>query len=76
MKKIYGMSGVEMRAYGQKLVKFCTHTHTYTDRRVNLSSIDEHSDCINCTVGHNEVMTSSHSLTQPLTMVIILFVVG
>ena len=30
MKKIYGTFGVEMRAYGQKLVKFCTHTHTHT----------------------------------------------
>ena len=30
VKKIYGTSGVEMRAYGQKLVKFCTHTHTHT----------------------------------------------
>ena len=30
MKKIYGMFGVEMRAYGQKFVKFCTHTHTQT----------------------------------------------
>ena len=38
VKKIYGMFGVEMRAYGQKLVKFCTHTHT--DTRGNLSSID------------------------------------
>ena len=38
MKKMYGMFGVEMRAYGQKLVKFCTHTQT--DTRVNLSSID------------------------------------
>ena len=38
MKKIYGTFGVEMRAYGQKLVKFCTQTHTH--RRVNLSSID------------------------------------
>ena len=26
VKKCYGMFGVEMRAYGQKLVKFCTHT--------------------------------------------------
>ena len=25
MKQIYGTFGVEMRAYGQKLVKFCTH---------------------------------------------------
>ena len=24
---IYGTFGVEMRAYGQKLAKFCTHTH-------------------------------------------------
>ena len=30
VKKMYGTFGVEMRAYGQKLVKFCTHTHTYT----------------------------------------------
>ena len=30
VKKIYGTFGVEMRAYGQKLVKFCTHTHTHT----------------------------------------------
>ena len=40
VKKIYGMFGVDMRAYGQKLVKFCTHTHRYTDTRGNLSSID------------------------------------
>ena len=26
MKNIYGTFGVEMRAYGQKLVKFCKHT--------------------------------------------------
>ena len=26
MKKIYGTFGVEMRAYGQKLVKFCKYT--------------------------------------------------
>ena len=25
--KIFGTFGVEMRAYGQKLVKFCTLTH-------------------------------------------------
>ena len=37
VKKNYGMFGVEMRAYGQKLVKFCTQTH----RRVSFSSIDE-----------------------------------
>ena len=34
VKKIYGTFGVEMRAYGQKLVKFCKHTH------VSFSSID------------------------------------
>ena len=27
VKKMYGTFGVEMRAYGQKLVKFCTNTH-------------------------------------------------
>ena len=37
VKKIYGTFGVEMRAYGQKLVKFCTHTHT----RLSYSSIEE-----------------------------------
>ena len=30
VKKIYGTFGVEMRAYGQKFVTFCTHTHTHT----------------------------------------------
>ena len=29
VKKIYGTFGVEMRAYGQKFVEFCTHTHTH-----------------------------------------------
>ena len=38
LKKIYGTFGVEMRAYGQKLVQFCKHTHTHT--RVSYSSID------------------------------------
>ena len=33
VKKIYGTFGVEMRAYGQKLVKFCTHTHTHARAR-------------------------------------------
>ena len=33
VKKICGTFGVEMRAYGQKLVKFCTHTHTHTHTR-------------------------------------------
>ena len=27
VEKNYGTFGVEMRAYGQKLVKLCTHTH-------------------------------------------------
>ena len=42
VKKIYGTFGVEMRAYGQKLVQFCkhTHTHTLTRARVSYSSID------------------------------------
>ena len=40
VKKIYGTFGVEMRAYGQKLVKFCKHTHTHTHTRVSYSSID------------------------------------
>ena len=30
VKKMYGTFGVEMRAYGQKLVKFCTHTRTHS----------------------------------------------
>ena len=38
VKKNYGMFGVEMRAYGQKLVKFC---NTQTHRRVSFSSIDK-----------------------------------
>ena len=29
-KKNYGTFGVEMRAYGQKLVQFCTQTHRHT----------------------------------------------
>ena len=29
VKKIYGTFGVEMRAYGQKLVQFRKHTHTH-----------------------------------------------
>ena len=46
VKKIYGTFGVEMRAYGQKLVKFCTHTHT----RLSYSSNDSLSS-------HNQVET-------------------
>ena len=34
VKKIYGTFGVEMRAYGQKLVKFCIHTHTHAAKLV------------------------------------------
>ncbi len=34
VEKIYGTFGVEMRAYGQKLVKFCTHTHTHAAKLV------------------------------------------
>ena len=40
VKKIYGTFGVEMRAYGQKLVQFCKHTHTHARARVSYSSID------------------------------------
>ena len=43
VKKMYGTFGVEMRAYGQKLVKFCTHTHAaklvvemYVEERVSI----------------------------------------
>ena len=36
--RIYVLIGVELRPYGQKLVKFCKHTHTHT--RVSFSSID------------------------------------
>ena len=35
--RIYGTFGVEMRAYGQKLVKFCTQTH----RRANLRDTEK-----------------------------------
>ena len=38
VENIYGTFGVEMRAYGQKLVQFGKHTHTHT--RVSFSSID------------------------------------
>ena len=31
--KIFGTFGVEMRACGQKLVKFCAHTLTHTHTR-------------------------------------------
>ena len=34
VKKIYGTFGVEMRAYGQKLVQFCKHTHTHAAKLV------------------------------------------
>ena len=34
VKIIYGSFGVEMRAYGQKLVKFCKHTHTHASKLV------------------------------------------
>ena len=36
-EKIYGTFGVEMRAYGQKLVKFCTHI-TVTDFKTSRHS--------------------------------------
>ena len=46
VKKFYGTFGVEMRSYGQKLVKLCTHTHT----RVSYSSIDSLGDWIKVTL--------------------------
>ena len=49
VKTIYGTFGVEMRAYGQKLVQFCTHTHT----RVSFSSIDIYV----CGLGDNVIVT-------------------
>ena len=42
VKKIYGTFGVEMRAYGQKLVKFCTHTHTRLSYSSNDGSLPAH----------------------------------
>ena len=32
--KIFGTFGAEMRACGQKLVKFCTLTHTHTAKLI------------------------------------------
>ena len=34
MKKNYGTFGVEMRAYGQKLVKFCKHRQAHASKLV------------------------------------------
>ena len=63
VNKIYGTFGVEMRAYGQKLVKLCTHTHTHT--RVSYSSIDNlpltvllHATCYTPFHGARERVTS------------------
>ena len=39
MKKIDGTFGVEMRAYGQKLVKFCKHTDA-SKLVVEMSALD------------------------------------
>ena len=49
VKKNYGTFGVEMRAYGQKLVQFCkrTHTHARTHARVCYSSIDNKVNAMN-----------------------------
>ena len=33
--KIFGTFGDEIKAYGQKLVKFCTHTHTHTRGKIS-----------------------------------------
>ena len=34
VEQIYGTFGVEMRAYRQKLVKFCKHTDTHASKLV------------------------------------------
>ena len=39
MKKIYGTFGVEMRAYGQKLVQFCKHTCTQTHTHTHAAKL-------------------------------------
>ena len=35
VEQIYGTFGVEMRAYGQKLVQCCKHTHTHARARAS-----------------------------------------
>ena len=61
VKKIYGTFGVEMRAYGQKLVKFCTHTHT----RLSYSSIDIYNG-VYCR--HRGGLPSDKGFIVPLSM--------
>ena len=47
VKKNYGTFGVEMRACGQKLVKFCTRTHAAKlVVEIKLSCIPAHLDCL------------------------------
>ena len=54
-EKNYGTFGVEMRAYGQKLVQFCKHTHTHTHTRVSYSSID-YSDVMTIILAHRYML--------------------
>ena len=58
MKTIYGTFGVEMRAYGQKLVQFCTHTHT----RVSFSSIDRSVGRKSCHIQRHFLFPSSRCI--------------
>ena len=59
VKKIYGTFGVEMRAYGQKFVKFCTHTHT----RLSYSSNDS-GDFIETHCGKTNSVTICSKLSE------------
>ena len=57
VKKIYGTFGVEMRAYGQKLVKFCKHTDTQTHASKLVAEIL--TVCCNMFVLHTRVKTNT-----------------
>ena len=37
--RMYVLIGVELRPYGQKLVKFCTQTHTHTHRHTHAAKL-------------------------------------
>ena len=65
VKKIYGTFGVEMRAYGQKLVTFCTQTHRHKDTQTH-----RHTD----THTHRHTDTQTHRHTYTLTHASILVV--
>ena len=46
-EKIYGTFGVEMRAYGQNLVKFCKHTRLLWWVMQQLFEVDNKNGCAN-----------------------------